>query len=1421
MFSLESKQSVIDFNDGNLPTLQRTSTTKLDPMKIEDNILLSSFDFVNYIECKMPEKEARMQKDVFPLKIYESEKKTKFTFSELNPQKDLASKLFNEFNAFIFFMVIDEKIIFGDNLGNIKFFSLKENKITKTLQYPLKNTPQIFKPYSMDITDDEVFSFVGYENGQIAIFEKAKCKQIIKTGNTYNIINIKIIHHIKKFFQVIYSDAAGNVMNVNLKGKTFGNFEEQIESICKSSANAPYYLINHLRFKEKETAINKSLKELNDTIAFASNENVLLYTYIDGFNNIHTFKKPKYIKDNTLPDVLIGLGKQPSNNESTDGDADILILYLISWDKVIYLHVLPYMNSTIEMVIDSGYYVNDVPIIKIGFLNLSTIYLIDKEGNFKLLNSRKFNQGIISYDEELKFPIIPEHNNIAELQNVLKLGKIKSFSYLNNKKLESYIYSILDNRKKYEFYAFGEDTIYHQSLITYQSALEKLQEKGEWNDLFLLGQSIYKGKTSSLNEIPMRIEERKKKVKEFLQGLVNKYLTHSLNSNQMEQNMETIIEFCNEIDSDNYLFEKMTKDNNLKNYKNDFLDKLEPFILCDKFKDVDVPKNIILELIQLYQNNKKLDKLDQLLIHFNVKSLNNNEVKKKFEELDLISPQIYIAINDTTKDYFKPLTIIYDKYSRAKEIDSFKDYKDLIKKRKLALIEIKSTKQYIGHKLLWYLQKTLDAKKFPNFIESIDPVLYFSAVTTITYWLLTEKVFKDLMLLETSTFFNIINYIFSNEDILETFEENNEDPEKKAEALKILHLNGNNLYQSQNVDTSDLISYIIDMGKNILKSDKIIKEDKINLYLNVFLIAVGKRIKLDKEHKKEAIIFVLQNSNKYKIKLDIGKNILNLLEGKDFEIKDYDEIANMMTKGSFDEIRLFILKKKKSYKKCLELLLDKEVKIAKLDELIFTFINMTLTRLQIKKMDKEYKEFKEEVKKNLIKICQKSVENCYTIIYFWFSKDKKGCLNQLKGVPQIQLDYIEYIIKKLLKEKEKKDFELVEKEDYLKYMLETHIKLLCNLNKKNEIITWLKKLDEYPIKECIKICKDGKVYDALVFLYKKEGNIAEAFNICNEIITISFDEILKNLKSKEYKIDSYNSKKNEFIKFNNDAIETIEFEENSYNKDSKGKKNDNKHELWGTFLKKLYELQNNVSKITNIPPEKKELYQNISDLILNQIQNLIVRMSSFIGEKNVFDYVLNVNKKAKVIELKPFFNETLKSYGIEKNILNFYIEALYDFSLKEELTLETLNTEGEYFNINQYYCYICNNPFNSKNTSEKVIRFKCKHMQHYNCCRDKKICMKCLDDNYKKWACRKKNEKSKDVDDKEYIEFLKTYNEVKAFNRYKTERKKRQEKEKKNQGSHNEFYKNFQKIRGIDDYDSKNRKNFILDGVKFYMNKDK
>ena len=95
--------------------------------------------------------------------------------------------------------------------------------------------------------------------------------------------------------------------------------------------------------------------------------------------------------------------------------------------------------------------------------------------------------------------------------------------------------------------------------------------------------------------------------------------------------------------------------------------------------------------------------------------------------------------------------------------------------------------------------------------------------------------------------------------------------------------------------------------------------------------------------------------------------------------------------------------------------------------------------------------------------------------------------------------------------------------------------------------------------------------------------------------------------------------------------------------------------------------------------------------------------------------------------------------------------------------------------------------------------------------------MKCLEDNYKRFACKVKNEKSGNADDKVYVEFLNTYDNVKKEMKQKKGIKEEKTEKKKINATTGSFNRKFGKLTAIDNYISKNRKNFTIEGVQFYM----
>ena len=1445
----------------NIPNLQSSSTPETAEINFDEipfEKIQNPLEFIDYIEFINPKQKSKAQKFLFLLKKYEEEKNPTFSICDLSFQDELSQLIFRGDKNFFGSMSYEDKLILSDNFGDAKFYSIKDKKLVRTLPNPTKSKKN--KIFAIDIDDDGEMAFLGYENGNIALFdlEKNKCQKIFNEIHKTNVINIKIIELIKlpkeKQFKILSSDISGNVYLSFIKKGLLGlGYSFKSNLICQND-NFPFYMIYLLKFKENELK-NNSLSKLNQNFILSNLEKINLYSSSSkGIEKIFEFPKPDYLKDYYISDCAFGLGIKPSTNESSDyDDNDIQILLLISWERVIYLHVIPILDNNITYPLLLGYYVNNIPIIRIGFLNPSSIYLIDKEGNFKILDTRKFNQGSIEIHKDLFYPIVPVNNDRAQLQQVLHLNGIMKQIYLKIKDIdkETYFYSILNNTTKDESSVciLTDNQIYYQELIDYQKYLKDLQKKENWMELLILGINIYKGKIAALNGIPFKKKDRKSTIGEYLQDLISQFLFTNAGTQQIlnnsknnyfdpnqekariEKNMEITIEFCIEIDSVNYLFDKILKIYESKKYKDIFLSKLEPFILCDKLKKFVVPEESILDLIKLYESKKHFDELGQLLIHFNIKSIDTPNIRQKIQNLFLVSPMMYICIYGENQDYFKPVTFIYERFMNSKEIPNFTSYKDLIQDKKIPLIEIKASKQYIGHKLLWYIKKTLLKKKFPNFMENIEDESYCKCTSEITYWLLSDEVFKNLIEFDASSFFELISFIFGNKEekkgqfIIETLEENNNDVKKREEALKILKPKENSNYNKENITPKDLVEYFIENLDKFLDKKN---ENLIQLYLNIFIVSIGKKIHLEKKMKKEAIKFIVQNYHKFKKGNDkleeqkLTNNITEILNDKEFDNKDYIDILHSMTIHSFDDIKLLIYKKNGNYKECLHLYLDDKNTLLNNEENIFDFINMTfynLSKPKDKKGAEALENFKKSILKNLDLIGAKSIEKFENMISTWFNKEKKQVLEELKINPNIQLQYVELLVKKLIRDKKENndiDFSDMkeEEEKYIKSFLISHIKLLCVKKESNRIITFFKQCDLYPIDECIQICKNHEVVDGLVFLYKKIGSNDKAIEVCLNLISKLYSSISDNFTSKNFLENKYILESNDFNKACDDAINLlIESEKTlmpeldlSLEKSDSFKEMREKHKLWSLILDQFYKLMEAFPKETMDIKQDDFRYKTKEDfnkIIQNQFQNLLKVMSRYVGIKYILDIVYRTNSNAKFSEFKPLLFEMLKSYENQKNMLGLIKNGL-KLSCNECIKeLKKEHEAGVDFEIENYSCDICKLLFNDTlGINGKILHFPCQHMEHLTCSNRRHLCQICLEKEYQDNITKLKRGGDY-YEDKIHKEFMIIYEEYKKelINKDKNKKVKVEKIEKKkNKNVGFTISKKFNRLMNLDNY---------------------
>ena len=101
--------------------------------------LVNPLEFIDYLEFQEPKKKSKTQNVLFLLKKYEEEKNPTFFVSDLASQDELSQLVFRGDKNFFGGMSFEDKIILSDNFGEVKFYSIKDKKLVRTLPNPTKN----------------------------------------------------------------------------------------------------------------------------------------------------------------------------------------------------------------------------------------------------------------------------------------------------------------------------------------------------------------------------------------------------------------------------------------------------------------------------------------------------------------------------------------------------------------------------------------------------------------------------------------------------------------------------------------------------------------------------------------------------------------------------------------------------------------------------------------------------------------------------------------------------------------------------------------------------------------------------------------------------------------------------------------------------------------------------------------------------------------------------------------------------------------------------------------------------------------------------------------------------------------------------------------------------------------------------------
>ena len=1335
-----------------------SSLEEIDITSIKDipkKYLNNPLDFVDYLEYEQPNEKINKIKSEFIIKKYEEENHTKFEILNINVDEKLNKAIFqeNEFLTCIYFY--EDLFITGNILGETKIFSLSDKKLLKKFICPIKSEIN-YKINAIDITNDGRHIFIGYSNGNISMFDikNQKLKLLINDIiDNCECLFIKFLQKEGKSYRIIISDQKGNVFLITIK-EGITRFKVVEKDLIYKNKIYPIYLIKLIEFNDKFLKRYTFLKNMKKYIIFGSLKNFEIYSLINysKINLAFEIKYPIWIHDYAIGDITFGLGKHPQSRESLEEDDDEpQILMCSSHDNILCLYIIPIDNGELTFPVLIGHYFNindngNNQIIRIGFISRGAIFLIDKSNNLKILNSRKFIRGNPKLNNETLTPQNTDNYSIAELQEVYKFNseinnQINLITPKNNYK-QTYMNSIVENFENKNIGVLSNKYIYILQLINYEACLRNLQKKEKWMDMFILGIEIYKGKLTCLEGIPPNEEERKKKLREFLQQLIsvyiisddmnqknkynnknninkNSYYDNQENLKHTENKVEIIIEFCIEIEGFDFLLDKILNMYEAKGYGDLFLGKLESFILCDKMIRYEISEDLLLKLIQLYEEKKKTNILNKLLLHIDIKSLCAPGVNSKIIDLSLLPPMINIFVNGDKPNYFKPIIKMYEMYQKSKPLN-INSYDKIEETKNIS--EIMNSKEYKGHKILWYIKKCFIKRKYPYFINNMEEKEYSKYIIDLILWLMKENIMKDLVEFDSGNYFEILNKIFEerNIEIINKYNLNKDNVKKKNRNINEQNYN----YSFKDLSPLNICNYIIEQGKKIKNSQK------IQLDFNLFIIRSFKNTPISKDLIIDSIIYILNTYsfvNKVPVENKIKKLILiikNILNNKEFTENDNKKVLIYFNDHIFDEVKAFIYKKNAQYKNCLEVFLNKDSKIYNKEEKLKEYIDETLTSLQKDEQNKKiFLDFKNLILEKMVNIGEISENTMLEIIYKWFyqnKKDKQDLIEILSKNPLILYKYIEPLSKEIIIiYKEENENNLLEEDrKYITTTLGIYIQLLCQLNKKDKILKKLKECPFYPLDKCISICEEYDVKDALIYLYKLSNNFQDSLKISLQLVDEYYNSLFNNITSDIFKNKDFEEQINNFNKSISQSIEILVENQSGNNPNSMtiiNEPNDSDN-LWFQILNKLYNISMKYDNYFKNMSQKRKKYGIIfEEALSDNIKDVLEKMSFYVGVRRILDEVSQKNKEAGYKEFKPILLKIFETYDNQSFILNSVARLLLNLFFENIKSFKIENMKGKNFQLIK--CNVCNENFSKSMNSDgkKILIFKCNHIMHYYC----------------------------------------------------------------------------------------------------------
>ena len=1048
-----------------------------------------------------------------------------------------------------------------------------------------------------------------------------------------------------------------------------------------------------------------------------------------------------------------------------------------------------------------GFIINDKPILRNCFITNSMIALMTDNLNIKLINTYDFIPKVFNPQDvsnvSKNFLISYECLNI---NNSGLNGDIINYS-VNNKKMQKSIYNnkLITGNKSLYFISDEGINIQQIVLSNYDDVLNSLCEKEEYIRMLWLLSIILNKNSNLLNKQLNKIEKNysqnnKKKLCDLylMRFFITKTIPELQNKNEIYARM--LLEFFMETDTFEILSEflALLTGSGLDQY---IYSNLTKYMANGNLYEIILNQEILKNYIDYCLNKNEKLLLNKVLLKLNLDTLLQKDILKIIYEKELINPYIYTRIKNIKMgktDYFLPVEYLDSVFKKEylekkneemikqnltpeqlelyniqllqkkemmkeeieKNLNSSKDYKKLIKEHNMDYFneDTFSCHEYIGHKFLWYCNKCILGKEYPN-DNLMSPIRFKETAIKILSYLITPENIKIYSEFDSYTYLQIISKYFLDEKLFKFITGMNitftkEEKEfintclgdkasdefnaffvytKIKEGMKDIEVNRFFFKYDFYVMTCEICEKVKDFifeQKDIMDTLLYFSELDLNDY-NEENDPFNCHRKIEGE----------KNIQKFKEKIE--KYMIILLDYLKFYNLLTEEYVKTLVKKrriiGYKKLYFYLCEESHNYKECLELHLleyekNKDLFSEKEKKELFNWIKKIheyTSDLENSPKNTEKIQYHEDFKKLLLQylnqLCTISMEELSKIMDECYKNDdEKEELIRHLGEGQssaLQLKYLDQYFK--LREKDMN--ENIEK--YTKY-LDMEIDILIKSRNKRRI---KKLLMDYKIlcnDNNFKKLKKHNMNDCCIYICQYQGKVKEGVEMTIKEVQQKYKNILEVLNKPHYNPIIIDIELKEMYKYFELGLDVCR---NNFLEEEKVDKHidDSWLDLFNTACEfKIDFYPHYESNKNNIKTrEHKKIFNGLQSCI----QLILETMSDYIGLNSLVEIISTNCEKWKTIEFYTFLDKSLYSFRRSEQIYNCAQNLMTTSILIQYDDLALIKTLGKYIFLEQEKCNFCKLKIKSSENNSYYL-FECGHKYHVGCCweeLDVKVCYVC------------------------------------------------------------------------------------------------